>query len=376
MKPSMTSVWAAAGTALAVHLLMMALYVAGMGRDVSALVGLPNRSVGTPPFEAVRAGIGPTGYDGQFYYALARNPWKRALAGVDAPAARHLRILYPAVSWLLSGGNARLLVWVLPAVNLAAIFALAWLGAWLAREHGLSAWWGFVLPVAVSAVVPALRDLTDPLAILAVCGLMVAWQRNWPWWALALWAATAVFSREQNVVVVLLMLGLATWKRQETNTVVLSAACALWGAWVILLRVKYGAWPFLPAGRGGTFGLPFAGLLHGWMHLGSGTLKSALLDALPLANAMLQLGLASYLIVRRRDGAVTALLAAGVLLALLSGRHMYDDPWSYTRVFAWLPVGIWLSGIRNGVPRPLLLLLPSALWPLAMVALVLKTRFV
>jgi hypothetical protein len=341
----------------------MVLYVCALGHDVSALVGLPNQRVGTHPFERVSAGIGNVGDDGQYYFALARKPWRRAHVGLDLMAARHLRILYPAVAWLCSGGNARLLLWILPAVNLAAIFSLGWLGGWLAQQHGLSAWWGFVLPVAVNTFLPALRDLTDPLAILTVCGLLVAWQRNWPWWALALCAAAAVFSREQNVVVVLLLLGLATWKRQETQAAVLSSVCAVWLAWVVLLRARYGTWPFLPAGHG-TFEAPFAGLFFGWTHLDTTSLKSAVKGALPLLNVMVQIGLGTYLVVRRPDGAVTPLLLAGILLAVLSGPGIYQDPGSYTRALAWVPLGIWFASVRDGNRLSLYLLLPTLVWPL------------
>ena len=33
------------------------------------------------------------GYDGQFYYAIARGPWHRHEAGIDAPVVRHARVL-------------------------------------------------------------------------------------------------------------------------------------------------------------------------------------------------------------------------------------------------------------------------------------------
>jgi hypothetical protein len=78
---------------------------------------------------------------------------------------RHLRILYPLVGWLLSGGDALRLLWVLPAINLGAIAALAAVGALLALRSGLSSWWGFLLPIAVNAGLPALRDLTDNLSV-------------------------------------------------------------------------------------------------------------------------------------------------------------------------------------------------------------------
>ena len=39
----------------------------------------------------------------------------------------------------------------------------------------MSPWWGFLLPLLLNAGTPALRDLTDPVATFAVCGLLAAW---------------------------------------------------------------------------------------------------------------------------------------------------------------------------------------------------------
>ena len=63
----------------------------------------------------------------------------------------------------------------LPLLNLLAVTGLAWLGVVLATHYGRSPWWGFVLPIAVNVGISLLRDLTDPLAALAVCGLLTAW---------------------------------------------------------------------------------------------------------------------------------------------------------------------------------------------------------
>ncbi len=192
--------------AAAFHAGVIAAYVAAFHGDLSALVCVARERLGRTPFEYIRTGFDRNGYDGQFYYAIARAPWRRHNLGVDAPAVRQARILYPALSWLLSAGDARLLLWVMPLVNLLAIAALAALGAVVARRHGLSPWWGVLLPFAVNAAMPALRNLTDVLSTLAVCALLVAWLLRWPWWALVACAAGALFSREQNVVVVLLVL--------------------------------------------------------------------------------------------------------------------------------------------------------------------------
>src|SRR5207244_6853021 len=103
----------------------------------------------------------PICYDGLYYYSLARFPWKRHGDDLDCPAARHVRILYPALCWLLSAGDPRALFWAMPAINLLAVGGLAAFGGAAARRGGLSAWWGVLLPFAVNAGLPLLRDLTD-----------------------------------------------------------------------------------------------------------------------------------------------------------------------------------------------------------------------
>src|SRR5262249_26314417 len=204
-------VWPVILTVL-LHAAIMAAYVHFQGGDVASLLCVGEKRIGQPPYEAITKGASGDGYDGQFYYAIARNPWQHQATGIDKPALRHVRILYPALCWLLSWGAPRLLIWAMPTVNLLAVGALAGLGSWLGVQRGQSGWWGFTLPLAVSAGMPALRDLTDPVSTLAVCGLLVAWRLEGRGWVVALWAAAALFSREQNVVIVLGLTCLAFWQ--------------------------------------------------------------------------------------------------------------------------------------------------------------------
>ncbi len=166
--------------ALAVHALLLAAYVAAFRGDVSALVCASSDRVGRAPFEAVHTGFGKGGFDGQFYYVIAQDPWRRQSAVIDDPPYRHQRLLYPMLAWALSGGgDPRLLLWILPALNLGFVGVLTWLGARTARYHGRSEWWRLLLPLAVNAGMPLLRDLTDPLAVCAVAGLLTAWLLGW-----------------------------------------------------------------------------------------------------------------------------------------------------------------------------------------------------
>src|SRR5438105_4217839 len=98
--------------AMALHLVFQVKYASRFGGEPDALVCVAPARVGQPPYEAVTHGVGRDGYDGQYYYALARNPWARHDAGIDVPAARQLRILYPAICCLLSGGDPVRLFWV------------------------------------------------------------------------------------------------------------------------------------------------------------------------------------------------------------------------------------------------------------------------
>ena len=88
------------------------------------------------------------GYDGQFYYRFAFDPfnWHVTAYGItiDHPY-RYTRIGYSVVAWLLSGGgHGRLLPLALAGVNLAGVAAMAWLGGVLARQSGRHALWGLL----------------------------------------------------------------------------------------------------------------------------------------------------------------------------------------------------------------------------------------
>jgi hypothetical protein len=64
------------------------------------------------------------GYDGQFFYRYALNPFSLEYPGieVDLPPYRHQRIVYPILAWLLSFNKPDLVPASLVLVNLLALF--------------------------------------------------------------------------------------------------------------------------------------------------------------------------------------------------------------------------------------------------------------
>ena len=352
---------------VAVHVALLALQVQKHGGDVAALVGASTAATGRPPYEQVHVGIGPGGYDGMFYYAIARNPWRHQEAGIDAPAARRLRILYSMVCWVASGGgDARRLLWVMPVVNLALLGWLAYLGGRFAVCHGRSAWWGFALVLAVNAAIPAMRDLTDCLSTLAVCGLLTAWLLSASGPVLVLWAAASVFSREQNLAVLGMVLAASLLTGRRATAAGLLGVLVLWCGWVGYLRATYGVWPFLQS-EGNCAPWPMAGWLYGWTHLGGfrGSTRLALLNATSLAHWTLLLGVGLYLTTRAPGRVLSAFLVLALLAAATAGPLIYNDLMSYRRVLAWAPLGVWLAAFRLRLSWPLWLLSAAPLWSVA-----------
>jgi hypothetical protein len=358
--------------AAVLHVGLLAKQVHRYQGDLSALVCAGRNRAGQFPYERITTAVGAVGYDGQFYYALARSPWGRHQGDIDVPGARQLRIVYPALCWLASQGDANRLLWVMPAVNLLAITALAGLGAYFAVRHGMSPWWGFLLPLALNPGLAALRNLTDPVSTLALFALLAGWISGARASLVALCAAVALFAREQNAAIVVLLLAAALARKRRGAAAGLAAVLLLWGAWVGVLSFRYNEWPFLPAQ--GNFARPLEGFLFRWGHLAypSGRTGEAVVHLVAMLGLTVQAALAVYLLVRAQRGQRVAVLVAlaGAALMAVAGLVIYQDAWGYLRVLVWLPLGLWLAGTQARKGWVLLALTPAIFPTLALVRIV------
>ncbi len=120
------------------------------------------------------------GYDGQFYYRLALDPfdWSKTAFGITMDQSyRYTRVGYPLVAWVLSAGQHRLVPVVLVAVNLLAVAAMAVLGGMFARESGRHALWGLAFAAYFGLVISVGRDTAEPLAEACMLGGLLAYRR-------------------------------------------------------------------------------------------------------------------------------------------------------------------------------------------------------
>jgi hypothetical protein len=184
---------------------------------------------------------GHTGYDGQFIYYLARDGWA-ALPHLDNPPYRLQRILYPALTRLLSGGDAGAIPWLMIAINAAAILAVTLLVTRWLLAHGLSRWWGLIYPLYVGTVMSYSRDLTEPLAYALALAGVLAWFDERRLVAVGL-LAVAGLARETTVLYPAALALAELLRRRWSTAAVLALACAPMLAWQLYLGAQLGALP-------------------------------------------------------------------------------------------------------------------------------------
>ncbi len=277
----------------------------------------------------------PIGYDGQYYYFIARFPGRVPAGAFDLPALRYSRIVYPLLTRLSSLGQPSVMPWAMLGINVAAIAGTVALLAAMLRARGLPPWLALVAGLYCGQPLGMLRDLTDPLMVF--------------WLTLALWG----ISRERWLVTAA-ALGLGMLTREAMLPFVICFAVPLvvernwrllalygaialvpYGVWAIIIRALFGTWGLSQTTQSSMFlPLPFAGLLSA---PSAGLAASMFLVA--CVPALAAMGYAVYAL-RQRPWHDALLLAAalgallyGVSFVLQPGVH-WLDVWEPPRLAA------------------------------------------
>ena len=123
------------------------------------------------------------GYDGQFYYRLALDPfnWNKTAYGITMDQSyRYTRIGYPILAWLVSLGQHQFVPIALVVINLLGVAAMAFLGGMFARDSGRHALWGLAFAAYFGLVISVGRDTAEPLAEACMLGGLFAYRRTRP----------------------------------------------------------------------------------------------------------------------------------------------------------------------------------------------------
>lgn len=212
-----------------------------------------------------------SGYDGQFMYRLAQDPFDLRLHGPGIRldnAFRLGRIGYPLVAWLLSAGGQSVLVpTALLLVGVGSLAGLAAIGATQAHSHGLA--WGWGLLICWPGLLFSIDfDLAEPLEVLLVVAGFLALQRGRTVWASAA-LSLAVLTRETAIAAVL---AVAIWRlpqlvrrRAGTTDLVWMVPILVFAGWQLICRSVTGQLP-LTSDTGANSQAPFSGIVQAWSH--------------------------------------------------------------------------------------------------------------
>lgn len=251
--------------------------------DASALVHFapPSTMANLAPDEVAVFPEGQ-GYDGQFYYRLARSPLSASerVDGVefDDPALRMTRIGYPAVVRVASSISPLDTATSMAVVNVLAFGAAGAAGAALAVRAGRACWIGLIFLAAPSMTYGASMSITDALAgALLVSALACLAGRRW--FPAALVLSAAALTRESTLMlpVALLLTALlgarfgATGSDRRNQAIVAVAPFAVALLWQVVVFLTWDEVGLLGAG-GHNLTVPLFGPFQtdGFLSLSSG----------------------------------------------------------------------------------------------------------
>lgn len=330
----MRSIRPSAASLLAASVALWAVLLAGAAQGTSSgdprgLYVLGTRFVHPPELNGVRRWDG-TGYDGQFFAALAVDPLlldANTPRYLDGPAYRAGRIGLPLAAWVVALGNRRGALLAYPLLT----WALSLLGVWVAarwlEEDGRSVLWAAPLALSVGMVSSMLRCLPDAAAASLL--LLAIWLDRGGRRGSVAALAFAALVRETSLIGAV-ALAVIRWRRGERRKAALALAvpaglATLWRAWV-LSRPGFDPYPLV------DFGWPLRWLAD-WVRMAPGTPLSA-----RLAIAAVLLAIVAVAGLPRPWSPPAWTYAGFAALALVLNIRVYDDPWSFGRVLAALPV--------------------------------------
>ena len=203
------------------------------------------------------------GYDGQFYYRLALDPFTtRAVdfgISLSIPVWRQQRIVYPLLARMLALGQVGAIPAALIGVNFLALCGIGWLGGAFAQALNRHALWGLVLPMYPGFLFALARDTAEILEVSLTLVGMLCVMRQRAWWA-ALFFTLAVLTKETALLVVVgVFAAYALGQRKTIALQTFMIPAIVLAVWHRYLFSQWGQWPV--ANGTGNLGWPLAGFV-------------------------------------------------------------------------------------------------------------------
>jgi len=283
------------------------------------------------------------GYDGQFYYRLALEPFymDSSLGPVlDAPAYRMQRIFYPVLVHVLSLGKSNLVPVNLIIVNILFIIIIAFTGGKLADAAGLSPYWGFTFSLYPGFVFSLIVDTPEPVftGLLLLSLMAIRFQKHF---MTTLFLTAAVLTRETTFIAIVSILFAfliqiffedlePNYKLKWHNAIIPLAVFILWQT------IIYYRWGHPAFSEGlGNLGIPFAGFFNAFSNFIKSTTNFALFDALLLSGYLISGAVALILLSSSKALFHEKIIFLSyALFATLFSAPIYEYRGGFLRVFS------------------------------------------
>lgn len=303
---------------------------------------------------------GSVGYDGQFYYYIAHDPFilGQTYNHIDFPAYRYQRIIYPLTAWLLSFGQPKLIPFMMVAVNLLGILLGTYFIILILKHYGRSPWyslfyasfWGFLLCL--------LRSLPEPLAITFVVMAVFFYLKGQTLRQVVV-LSLAALTQETTLLVSMAFLFYFFRKKDFRRSLNMLFPPLVYSGWQLYLYGHFQTFSFV----GGTqnFGLPFCGIIQKFLSFGpGGSLYEKYAELLFLVLVLILIITAVYEVFKYYSPLTVSFFGYALLNSLLN-HLIWVEPWSYARATLGLLVFNLLIFTKEGSK---LNLIPMALIPI------------
>jgi len=216
------------------------------------------------PFSFV---AGAAHYDGVYYYAIARDPLAQGQPHelIDSASYRYGHPGYGWLAWISSGGGRPGAV---PAALLfVSLLGLGFAGAAasvLARDLGMSPWWGLSIALNPGLLFAISVDASETVGVALALLALLAWRRE-RWLTAGIAIAAGCFTKEPLVLVPagLLVWEALQWARRGRPPALFLRAFAilagpvLYAVWLAYVGWIFGIFPFEEINQ-------LVGPPHGW----------------------------------------------------------------------------------------------------------------
>jgi hypothetical protein len=273
---------------------------------------------------------GSVGYDGQFYYYIAHDPFIQGQSydHIDFPAYRYQRIIYPLAVWLLAFGHPPLIPWMMVAVNLLGILLGTWFFILILKHFGRSPGYSLFYPACWGFLLCLLRSLPEPLAItFVVMAVYLYLKGKTTWQVISL--SLAGLTQETTLLVSIGFLFYSLGRKEFRRSLYFLSPFMTYLLWQLYFYAHFQIFSFL----GGTqnFGLPFQGILEKFFMLCQGNPSYEKISELLYLILITILIITALCDIYKYYSPLTLTFLGYALMTSLLNHLIWVEPWSYAR---------------------------------------------